>query len=164
MTATEVSKAATPAGFQEALEERRNPTEVTDNAYMKFGRDNENWIALELKRQFGLIPNTWLIASKGKRRHVATPDCLSLDHLTIGEIKTGGKEPSKPPLAHVRQMQWQLYCTDATSCVYAFLLRGENPAWLHPAWPEPKTWIVERDDEMITELIGVANRLLEETK
>jgi hypothetical protein len=164
VTATEVAKAATPAGFQEALEERRNPTEVVANDYMRFGSENENWIALELKRQFGLMPNTWLIASKGKRRHVATPDLLSLDHLTIGEIKTGGKEPSKPPLAHVRQMQWQMYCAGATSCVYGFMLRGENAAGFYPAWPEPKTWIVERDDEMITELIGVANRLLEEDK
>jgi hypothetical protein len=44
------------------------------------------------------------------------------------------------------------------------MLRGENAAGFYPAWPEPKTWIIERDDEMITELINVANRLLEETK
>ena len=164
VTATEVAKAATPAGFQEALEERRNPTEVTDNAFMKFGRDNENWLALELKREFGLIPNTWLIAAKNDRRHMATPDLLALDHGTIGEIKTGGKEITKPPIAHVRQMMWQMYCTGTTLCVYGFMLRGENAAGFHPAWPEPKTWIVKRDDEMIMELIGVAGRLLEEEK
>jgi hypothetical protein len=44
------------------------------------------------------------------------------------------------------------------------MLRAENDAGFYPAWTEPKTWIIERDDEMITELIGVANRLLEEDK
>ena len=164
VTATEVAKAATPAGFQEALEERRNPTEVTDNAYMKFGRDHENWLALHLKDAFWLMPNTWLIAAKDDPRHMATPDLLALDHTSIGEIKTGGKHITKPPLAHVRQMQWQMYCTGAEVCVYGFMLRGENAAGFYPAWTEPWTQMVERDDEMITELIGVANRLLEEDK
>lgn len=164
VTATEVAKAATPAGFTEALEERRNPTEVTDNPYMKFGRDNENWLALELKREFGLMPNTWLIAAKDDPRHMATPDLLALDHATIGEIKTGGKDITKPPMAHVRQMMWQMMCTGATLCVYGFMLRAENDEGFYPAWMTPKTWIVKRDDEMITQLIGVANRLLEEDK
>jgi hypothetical protein len=166
VTATEVAKAATPAGFQEALDERRNPTEVIDNAYMKFGRDNENWIALDLKRKYGLMPNTWLIASKDDPRHMATPDLLSLDHSIIGEVKTGGTEPKNPPLAHVRQMQWQLYCAgpQAKNCIYGFMLRAENAEGFYPAWMWPKAWVVKRDDEMITELIGVANRLLEEDK
>lgn len=164
VTATEVAKAATPAGFAEALEERRSPTEVVPNGYMQFGSDNENWIALELKREFGLMPNTWLIAAKDDLRHTATPDLLALDHETIGEIKTGGTEPKKPPLAHVRQMNWQMYCTQATSCVYGFVLRAENAEGFYPAWMEPKTWIVDRDDQMIAELIKVADRLLEEDK
>jgi hypothetical protein len=162
VTATEVAKASTPAGFLEALEERRNPTEIVANGYMQFGTDNENWLALEVKRQFGILPNTWLIAAKGKRRHMATPDGLSLDHLTIGEIKTGGKEPSKPPLMHVRQMQWQMYCTGATLCIYGFMLRAENDEGFYPAWLEPKTWVVDRDDLMIAQLIETANRLLAE--
>jgi hypothetical protein len=162
VTATEVAKASTPAGFLEALEERRNPTEIVANGYMQFGTDNENWLALEVKREFGIMPNTWLIAAKGEPRHMATPDGLALDHETIGEIKTGGKEPSKPPLMHMRQMQWQMYCTGAGWCIYGFMLRAENDEGFYPAWLEPKTWVVDRDDLMIAQLIETANRLLAE--
>jgi hypothetical protein len=164
VTATEVAKASTPAGFLEALEERRNPTEIADNGYMKFGRDNENWLALEVKREFGILPNQWLIAAEGEPLHMATPDGLSLDHTMTAEIKTGGKEPSKPPLMHMRQMQYQLYCAgpQAIQCVYAFMLRAENDEGFYPAWLEPKTWVVERDDPMIAQLIETANRLLEQ--
>ena len=164
VTATEVAKASTPAGFAEALEERRNPTEVVPNEYMTFGSDNENWIALELKRQFGLMPNTWLVAANNDPRHMATPDLLSLDHVKIGEVKTGGTEPKNPPLAHVRQMQWQMYCTDATSCVYGFMLRAENAEGFYPAWMQPKTWLVDRDNDMIAQLVAVADQLLKETE
>jgi hypothetical protein len=164
VTATEVAKASTPAGFLEALEERRNPTETLVNGYMQFGTDNENWLALEVKREFGIMPNTWLIAAKGEPRHMATPDGLSLDHTMTAEIKTGGKEPSKPPLMHMRQMQYQLYCAgpQAIQCVYGFMLRAENDEGFYPAWLEPKTWVVERDDLMIAQLIETADRLLEQ--
>jgi hypothetical protein len=37
VTATEVATAATPAGFRDALEQRRNPQPVEVNGYMSFG-------------------------------------------------------------------------------------------------------------------------------
>ena len=160
VTATEVRDASTPAGFHKAVEERRNPTEIIPNGYMQFGSDNEAWIALWVKREFGLIPNLWLIASEDNPLHLATPDLLSLDHMTVGEIKTGGKEPSKPSLAHVRQMQWQMWCTGATRCLYAFMLRVEVDGVFMPGWMEPKTWWVERDEKLIAELITTADLLL----
>lgn len=160
VTATEVAKAATPSGFREAVVERRSPTEVVANGYMQFGTDNENWIALDLKAKFGIMPNHWLIAEDGNRLHMATPDGLSLDHLTIAEIKTGGKELTLPPIAHKRQMQWQMWCTGATRCVYAFMLRAEVNGIFVPAWMSPKTQWVDRDEAMIADLIIVADRLL----
>ena len=160
VTATEVAKASTPGGFAEAVHERQNPTEILPNAYMAFGSANEDWIARVLKRDFDLMPNRWLIAAWDEPRHMATPDCLSLDHIRIGEIKTGGKEISRPPLMHVRQMQWQLYTTGAESCVYAFMLRREVNGVMVPAWLEPKTWVIERDEQMIKTLIETANALL----
>jgi hypothetical protein len=165
-TATEVAKAATPAGLREALAERANPTPVEVNAYMQFGSDNEDWIARVLKRDFDLMPNRWLIAADGVPQHMATPDALSLDHEWIGEIKTGGKAPLNkdglliPPIAHRRQIQWQLHCTDARSCVYAFLLRAEVDGVFVPAWLEPEIVIVPRDEEMIADLVRVADQLL----
>jgi len=161
VTATEVARAATPSGFLLAAEERRTPHEVEDNDYMRFGRDNENWLALDLKAKFGIMPNHWLIAAEGNPLHMATPDGLSLDHTGIGEIKTGGKEAYvKPPIQYRRQIQWQLYVTGATRCAYAFMLRCEVNGGFAPAWLEPKTQWIERDEAMIADLIRVADRLL----
>lgn len=161
ITATEVAKAATPAGFLEAAAERRNPTVIVPNAYMDFGNDNEDWIARVLKAEFGLFPNHWLIAAEGNPLHMATPDCLSLNHTVIGEIKTGGKEPNAPSRIHRDQMQWQMWCTGAGVGVYAFMLRQDTPNGFMPAWMTPKTWPVPRDDKRIAELVQVAGRLLE---
>lgn len=166
VTATEVAKAATTAGMRDVLAERANPTVTVANEFMQFGSDNEDWIARVLKRDFDLMPNRWLIASEYVSRHMATPDALSLDHSWIGEIKTGGKAPLDknglliPPIAHRRQMQWQLYCTGARSCVYAFLLRAEVDGRFVPAWLEPEIVLVPRDEEMIADLVRVADQLL----
>jgi len=166
VTATEVAKAATTAGLKEALAERANPTPVEVNAYMQFGSDNEDWIARVLKRDFGLMPNRWLIRSEEFAEHMATPDALSLDHKLIGEIKTGGKAPLDksgllvPPIAHRRQIAFQLYCTGAKACVYAFMLRAEVDGQFVPAWLEPMCVMVPRDEEMIADLVKVADQLL----
>ena len=173
VTATEVAKAATPAGFREVMAERANPTVTVANDFMQFGSDNENWLALVLKRDFGLMPNRWLIRSEQFAEHMATPDALSptADLPWIGEIKTGGKVPLdkngllSPPIAHRRQMQWQMYCCSSsglpvTGCVYAFMLREETPAGFVPAWMEPLVALVPRDEAMIADLVKVADRLL----
>lgn len=160
ITATAVAKAATPAGFRDVVEERRNPQPIEPNDYMQFGIDNEDWIALELKAKFGLMPNNWLIAAEDNPRHMATPDALSLDHLTIGEIKTGGTEPKNPSRAHRDQMQWQHLCVGSLHGKYAFMLRKEVNGVYVPAWLEPKVWDVPRDEERIAVLIEVAAQLL----
>ena len=165
VTATEVAKAATPAGFREVTANRVNPQPVEVNDFMRFGSDNEAWIARVLKRDFDLMPNRWLIAAEGEPQHMATPDALSLTHEWIGEIKTGGTAPLKggllnPPIAHRRQMQWQLWCTGAQSCVYAFMLRAESAGVFVPAWLEPLIVLVPRDEAMIADLVKVADQLL----
>jgi hypothetical protein len=166
VTATEISRAATPAGLRDVLADRANPQPVEVNAYMQFGSDNEDWIARVLKRDFGLMPNRWLIRSEEFAEHMATPDALSLDHELIGEIKTGGKAPLDksgllvPPIAHRRQIAFQLYCTGAKACVYAFMLRAEVDGQFVPAWLEPMCVMVPRDEEMIADLVKVADQLL----
>lgn len=162
VTATEVAKAATDSGFKAAVLERQFPTQIDDNPFMEFGRDNENWIAMFLKEEHDTLPNRWLIQSRNNPHHAATPDGLSLDHIAIAEIKTGGKEEYvKPPIQYRRQMQWQMYCTDAAYCVYAFMLRTPE---FQPAWMEPSVTEIARDESMIADLVKVANRLLEATE
>jgi hypothetical protein len=160
VTATEVRDASTPAGFRQVLANRRNPQDITPNAYMQFGTDNEGWILSWVKAEFDIMPSHWVIAAEDNPRHLATPDGLSLDHTRIAEVKTGGKEPKSPPLPHVRQVQWGMRVTGAESCVYAFVLRAEVNGVLVPAWLEPKTWIIDRDPKMIAELERTAELLL----
>jgi putative phage-type endonuclease len=163
VTATQVSKAATPKGFEDELRKMVTPEEIEDNAYMKFGRDNEQWIVLSLKDQYEVLPNEWLIAARDYPWQMATPDGLSLDHKTIAEVKTTGTDwgdYNKVPIHYRRQVQWQLHVTDAEQCVFAWVLRHQNKHGQYvPAWFEPKTVLVDRDPKMITDLIDVANRL-----
>lgn len=169
VTATEVAEASTPSGFQQAVYARRYPQHVEANAFMRFGSDNEDWIARDLKRKYDVMPNHWLIASADEPLFMATPDGLSLDHKRMAEIKTGGTEPPKPPLKHLRQMGWQFVCNEfAEEIIYAFMLRASVNGVLVPAWLEPKTWIVRRDDPQIVKLMpelrSVAARLIESDK
>lgn len=167
VTATEVAEAATPSGFVQAVNSRRYPQTVYPNEYMRFGSDNEDWIARDLKRRFEIMPNRWLIASADNPLHMATPDGLSLDHTRMAEIKTGGTDLSNPPIKYRRQMAWQFRCNEfAEEIVYAFMLRAEVNGVLVPAWLEPNTRIITRAElaDTITELTAVADRLIESDK
>ena len=167
VSATTVAKAASgPAGYNAELERQLHPEDniVEDNAYMRFGRVWENWIVNALPREYGIKPNDWLIAGDGENRwHLATPDGLNDDWSTIAEVKTTGKdwEGSKIPIQYRRQVQWQLHVTGAQRCVFAWLLRGEAlDGEFVPAWMEPKHIIIDRDDDMIADLIDVAQRFI----
>lgn len=167
VTATEVAKAATQQGFQEVMKERNLPEEVfPDNDYMKFGRDNENWIALDAKHNYGLLPNEWLIQSDLDSRFMATPDGLTLDHKGIGEYKTGGTMPTskRPGIQHYRQIQWQFVCTGAEWARYAFVQRIEVNGKFMPASFDPTYWEVEPDQEVMEHLIATAYEILKEAE
>lgn len=165
VTATMVAKAATPAGLKEVLENIGQSDEIADNPYMKFGRDNEAWIVHALKKH-GVLHNDYLIRSSEMEWAMATPDGLSTDHLRIAEVKTTGTdwmEWAKVPIAYRRQVQWQLFVTGATDCVFAWMLRIESSAGVFvPAWFEPKFVIVDRDEAMIAKLVEVGSRIYDE--
>lgn len=163
VTATTVSKAATPAGFDAIIEAIENPEEFVDNDYMRFGREQEIPIMLEVKRNFGVMPNDWLICHEEYDWQLATPDGLSLDHGTIAEVKTTGKDFENIkgiPIHYRRQVQWQLHVTGAESCVFAWMLRIPTPdGYYAPGWIEPKFLVINRDEKMINQLITVAEKL-----
>ena len=171
VAATQVSRASTPSGFLESVQETLTPPEPFDNPYMAFGIDQEGPIGLRVKDRFDVFPNEWLIAKEltvqeGKPLELATPDGLSLDHTVISEVKTTGKDWSDTvvPIQYRRQIQWQLHVTGADHCVLAWLLRAEVEGRMIPAWFEPKVMTVERDPDMIQDLVATANRLWEETQ
>jgi hypothetical protein len=162
VTATQVAKAASgPGGFEQAVMEYRDEFQETDNPYMKFGRDWEGPISMHLKDQFGIMPNEWLISSSVSDHYLATPDGLSLTHDQISEVKTTGKDWATIPVQYRRQVQWQLFVTGATSCVFAWMLREERGGVFMPAWFDPKVEIIQRDEDMIASLVKVADELWE---
>ena len=162
VTATQVANASTPAGFERAAADFLTEYREQDNAYMRFGREWEPLMADYVEAEYSITPNEALIAGE-KSHHLATPDGLQWpDHRVIGEYKTTGKDwgtVERLPLRYKRQVQWQLHVTGAQSCVVAWLLREEVHGTFVPAWFEPKTGIVQRDEEMITDLIVTADRL-----
>jgi hypothetical protein len=159
VTATQVAKAATSSGFAEVVQAYWDTDGIPDNPYMKFGRDAEGWISLMLKDSHDVMPNSWLIRAEDGP-YYATPDGLSMDHSRISEVKTTGKDwGGKLPIAYLRQVQWQLFVTGAETCVFAWVLRAEVDGVMVPAWFEPKTVIIERDNDTIENLVVVADKL-----
>lgn len=164
VTATMVSKAFTPAGMKEVLAELDAPREVTPNAYMDWGNEREPFIAEFVKERHGLLANDWLISKGGKmspdRWMMATPDglCWHDGHKTIGEYKTSGKPLDKIPAHYMRQVQWQLWCTDATRAIFAWELRMDAPGGFAPGF-EIVTQEILRDDDLIEKLVAVAEQV-----
>jgi hypothetical protein len=167
VTATAVSKAVTPDGFRSVIEQMRSPSPIPDNPYMRFGREQEATLMEKLGSHFDLKPNDWLIArdAEDNRWQMATPDGLSSDHDVIAEVKTTGRDWGEwrfVPGHYQRQVQWQLYVTGASQCVFGWMLRVAVKGEMEPGWPGPKFVVVERDEALIERLIGVAENLYRE--
>jgi len=164
VTATQVGKAATPAGFAEAVAEIENPREVTVNAFMEWGNQREPHIAQVVKERYGIMPNDWLVSKGGNlspdRWMMATPDGLSLDHMMIGEYKTSGKPLDKIPAHYMRQILWQMFVCgpQVERALFAYELRLDAPGGFAPGFDVECQW-VDRDEKKIKELVSVAEKL-----
>lgn len=164
VSATSVARAAaSERAFDAEVDQLVYPVEITDNDYMRFGREWEEWIIDNIPGEYGIVHNDWLVARDDKANHwqLATPDGGNTDWSVIAEVKTTGKDwdGKQVPIQYRRQVQWQLYVTGAERCVFAWLLRVDGPNGFQPGWFEPKHVIIERDYKMISELIRVAERL-----
>lgn len=161
VTATQVAKAATPKGFEQAVRDYLSDHVEIDNDYMRFGREMEPVIARILHQKFDILPNDWLLRHAENEHHLATPDGLSLDHKLIAEIKTTGRdwEHVTVPAQYRRQVQWQLHVTGADACLFAWMLRVDIDGVFAPAWWEPKHLWIERDEGMIETLVKAADEL-----
>jgi putative phage-type endonuclease len=163
VTATQVAKAATPAGLEQAVIDYRQDFVEFENPYMTFGKEMEPVISRTVHTKYGILPNEWLIRHANHPHHLATPDGLSLDHELISEVKTTGQdwEDKSIPIQYRRQVQWQLHVTGAKRCLFAYMKRLEVDGVFAPAWFEPKCLWIERDEDMIGALIITAELLWE---
>jgi putative phage-type endonuclease len=163
ITATQVAKAATPAGFEQAVQDYREDFVEIENPYMTFGRDMEPVISRTVHTKYGILPNEWVIRHEKFAHHLATPDGLSPAHLEISEVKTTGQdwEERSIPIQYRRQVQWQLHVTGANACLFAYMQRLDVGGVFAPAWFEPKCLWIQRDEGMIEALISTADALWE---
>jgi len=159
VTATAVARAATPSGFASEVASWSEPP-FLGNEYTDFGTWAERYLLEHAHRTEGILPSDWLIRGD-VAWHMGTPDGLSLDHQTIAEAKTGGTLPASVKREHRDQCQWNMHVTGATRCLYLFQTRVAGPNGYYLGLIEPWTRWVERDDERIEYLIGVAERLRE---
>jgi putative phage-type endonuclease len=163
ITATQVAKAATPAGLEQAVVDYHEDFVEFENPYMTFGKEMEPVVSRTVHTKYGILPNEWLIRHANHPHHLATPDGLSLDHELISEVKTTGQdwEDKAIPIQYRRQVQWQLHVTGAKRCLFAYMKRIEVDGVFAPAWFEPKCLWIERDEDMIGALIITAELLWE---
>lgn len=160
VTATAVAHAATPGGFKAEVEAWHQPS-WGGSEFTEFGNWAERYILEHAHRQYGILPNDWLIAGTNPVE-LGTPDGLSVDHREIAEAKTGGTIPLSVPRMHRDQCQWNMNVTGAERCLYLFQHRIRTPenTFRFGLW-EPITFWVDRDDQRIGQLKEVAEALME---
>lgn len=159
VTATAVRDAATEAGFRDLVASWSEPP-FEGNAYTDFGTWAEPQILEHAHREHGILPSDWLIRHADDPRWLATPDGLSLDHTVIAEAKTTGKDWTKPPIKYVRQAQWQLFVTGAERCLLLWQLRAvADDGSFYMPWLSPKSVWIDRNEDMIADLVKVAERV-----
>lgn len=167
-TATAVAEVAGRRDRAGAIRSWLDPQPVEVNDFMRFGSEAEPDIMRFAHQEHGVLPVDWVIAASMNRRHLATPDGLSLDHRLIAECKAPGDpwdaalvKRTGIPIRYRRQVQWQLHVTDADRCLFLWNQRVPDGTWFRLAWFEPRAVWLDRDEEMIADLIEVADEMLE---
>lgn len=166
VTATAVAEVAAKKDRAAAIDAWLNPEPFDGNAYTEFGVEQEPHIMRHAHTEHGILPIDWVIGARGG--FMASPDGLSVDHTRIAECKTTGDpwdraaagDPLGVPIKYRRQVQWQLFVTGAESCLFLWQQRVEDGAWFRPAWFQPRTLLIPRDEVMITALTEVGNDML----
>lgn len=149
--------------WRRILEQMMNGSTFRGNRATAAGHAREDALLDEAAEQLHQVsPNGALWAAAENDLHRATPDGIGHNSdgtIVVVEVKSHehGWESEAIPLAHMAQMQWQIYVLGAVSALYGFEVRDEDD--MPPA--EGATWIdVPRDDEMIAYLVYRADQFI----
>jgi len=159
VTATDVARLSSMRAVQAVALEKLYGTGFGGNAYTDHGREREPVIADWVHRNHGISPSTTLFHAHGQPLHLATPDGVDArtNTVVLAEIKTTSSSWRSIPRSYLRQIWWQQYVLGAERT----LMVWEQHVDFVPVHTEPQCQWVERDDNEIHVLVGLANRLLD---
>jgi YqaJ-like viral recombinase domain len=159
VTATDVARLSSLAAVKSVALEKLSGTGFGGNAFTDHGRAREPEIARWVLANHGIAPSSDLYHAHGQPLHLATPDGVSASGSTVVlcEIKTTSHSWRSIPRSYLRQVWWQQYVLGAERTLVVW----EQHTDFVPVSPEPQVRWVERDDNEIYVLVGLANRVLE---
>ena len=160
ITATDVAKLSTPRSIESAVYEKLHGSRFTGNAFTEHGRAREPEIASWVLREYGISPSSALFHAEQDVRHLATPDGLAEREggtVELAEIKTTNKVWRSIPRNYLRQVWWQQYVLGAERTLVVW----ERHEDFVPVGDPECRW-VDRDENEIARLVGLAGRLIEE--
>jgi hypothetical protein len=158
ITATDVAKLSTPRSVESAAREKWFGSRFSGNAYTEHGRDREPAIAQWVADHHGIAPSSLLFHAELDKRHLATPDGLAVTDagtVVLAEIKTTNKPWRSIPRHYLRQIWWQQYVVGAERTLFVW----ERHEEFVPVG-EPECRWVERDEDAIATLVGLATQLI----
>lgn len=158
MTATDVAKLSSERAIHAVAREKLLGGSFTGNAYTDHGRAREPEIARWVRSVYGINPSINLYHAEDNPLHLATPDGIrEVPHgLELAEIKTTSREWRSIPRSYLRQVWWQQYVLGAERTLVVW----EQHRDFVPVHTEPRVRWVDRDENEIHQLIGLADALL----
>ena len=161
ITATDVASLTSERAIAKAADAKLMGSGFSGNAYTDHGRRREPEIAAWVAATHGIHPSSALFHAEVERRHLATPDGITVDadgRVTLSEIKTTNKAWRSIPRSYLRQVWWQQHVLGAERTLVIWEQHNE----FVPIDDEPRCAWVERDQAGIDTLVGLASTLIDE--
>jgi hypothetical protein len=158
VTATDVARLSSASALTMVAREKLLGGGFAGNAYTDHGRTREPEIARWVETRHAISPSDALFHALDEPLHLATPDCVGLvgGVLLLAEIKTTTKRWRSIPRSYLRQVWWQQYVLGAERTLVVW----EQHDDFVPVSDEPECRWIDRDENEIHVLVGLANRLL----
>lgn len=161
ITATDVAGLTGYGAIPRAADQKLRGSGFSGNAYTEHGRRREPEIAAWVAATHGIQPSSALFHAVVERRHLATPDGITVDadgRVTLAEIKTTNKTWRSIPRTYLRQVWWQQHVLGAERTLVVW----EEHDGFVPIGDEPRCAWVDRDEREIGQLVRLATELIDE--
>jgi len=158
VTATDAARLASEKSLESAARDKKYGSSFGGNIYTDHGSAREPAIARWVLATHGIEASSALFHAQATKSHLATPDGVGLINgtLVLAEIKTTSRPWRTIPRSYLRQVWWQQYVLGAERTLVVW----EQHHDFTPVAPEPEFRWIERDENEIHILVGLANRLL----